>query len=135
MTDNTTTTTAPAATAGDGYVGLALTQKVQGLLLKIPENQRAAATNILAEYGPRLFEMAQDDAWSYLRRLMAGDLDVVSELDAKLSDSDFIAKVKTNTARWDSVAAYNVTREKVKNEILLRTAPIVASVLLALVGL
>mgnify|MGYP000864358312 CR=1 FL=1 len=79
--------------------------------------------------------MAQDDAWSYLRRLMAGDLDVVSELEAKLSDSDFIAKVKTNTARWDSVAAYNVTREKGKNEILLRTAPIVASVLLALVGL
>ena len=79
--------------------------------------------------------MAQEDAWDYLRRLMAGDVSAVSELDAKLSDDDFIAKVKTNTARWESVANYNMVRENLKNEILLRMAPIVASILAALVGL
>ena len=108
---------------------------MQDLLLKIPESQRAAATNILAEYGPRFLEMAQEDAWDYLRRLMAGDIAAVSELDAKLSDDDFIAKVKTNTARWENVANYNVVRENLKNEILLRMAPIVASILAAMVGL
>ena len=41
---------------------------------------------VVAQYGPRLFELAREDAWQYLRRLMAGDLDVVAELDGKLSD-------------------------------------------------
>jgi len=109
--------------------------KVRELLAKVPEAQRAAASELLAEYGPRFFELAQEDAWQMLRRLMAGDLDVVTELDAKLSDDAFIAKVKANTARWENVARYNKVREDLKNEILLRLAPIVLSVLAALVGL
>ena len=109
--------------------------KAQSLLAKVPEAQRQAATALLAEYGPRFFELAQEDAWQMLRRLMAGDLDVVTELDAKLSDDAFIAKVKANTARWENVAQYNKVREDLKNEILLRLAPIVLSVLAAMVGL
>jgi hypothetical protein len=106
----------------------------QALLAKIPTAQQQAAALII-QYGPRLFEMAQDDAWMYLRRLMAGDLDVVAELDAKLSDDAFIAKVKANTARWEAVANYNVVRNNLKNEILLKLAPIVLSILAAMVGL
>ena len=112
-----------------------LQTKISELLAKVPEEQRQAAAALLAQYGPRFFEMAQEDAWQYLRRLMAGDLDVVTELDAKLSDDAFIAKVKANTARWENVAQYNKVREDLKNEILLRLAPIVLSVLAAMVGL
>jgi hypothetical protein len=109
--------------------------QVQALLAKVPEAQRTAAANLLAQYGPQFLQMATDDAWQYLRRLLAGDLDAVSELDAKMSDDAFIAKVKTNTARWENVANYNIVRENMKNEILLRLAPIVLSLLAALVGL
>ncbi len=120
MTDETKTTTIDSA---------------KTLLARIPAAQQQAATNLITQYGPRLLAMAQADAWAYLRRLLAGDLNVVGELDAALSDDEFIAKVKVNTARWEAVTAYNVAREKIRNEILLRTAPIVASILLALVGL
>jgi hypothetical protein len=112
-----------------------LNQQIADLLTKVPENQRAAAGDLLAQYGPKFFEMARDDAWSYLRRLMAGDLDVVSELDSALSNDAFIAKVKVNTARWETVANYNVVRNNLKNEILLRLAPIVLGLLAGLVGL
>jgi hypothetical protein len=116
-------------------MALDLNQRVQDLLARIPESQRQAAASLLAQYGSRLFEMALDDAWQYLRRLMAGDLDAVAELDAKLSDDQFIALVKANTARWENVANYNKVRDDLKNEILLRLAPIVLSVLAGLVGL
>jgi len=114
---------------------LELTDKAQMLLAKVPEAQRQAAAALLAEYGPRFFELAQEDAWQMLRRLMAGDLDVVVELDSKLSDDAFIAKVKTNTARWENVARYNKVREDLKNELLLRLAPIVLALLAGMVGL
>ncbi|MFA6133396.1 MAG: hypothetical protein WC869_05190 [Phycisphaerae bacterium] len=110
-------------------------EQVQALLLNVPEAQRQAAAALLAQYGPRLFEMAQADAWQYLRRLMAGDIEVVAELDGKLSNDAFLAQVKANTARWEAVAQYNKVREDLKNEILLRLAPIVLSLLAALVGL
>ena len=109
--------------------------QIQNLLAHVPEGQRQAAGALLAQYGPRFFELAQEDAWQYLRRLMAGDLDVVAELDGKLSNDEFIARVKANTARWESVANYNKVRDDLKNEILLRLAPIVLSVLAGLVGL
>lgn len=109
--------------------------QIQNLLAAMPDDQRQAAAALLAQYGPRFFELAQQDAWQYLRRLMAGDLDVVAELDGKLSDDEFIAKVKTNTARWESVANYNKVRDDLKNELLLRLAPIVLGLLAGLVGL
>ena len=113
----------------------AMLDKVRELLIKVPESQRAAATELLAEYGPRFFELAQEDAWQYLRRLMAGDLDVVAELDGKLSNDEFVAKAKANTARWENVANYNKVREDLKNELVLRLAPIFLGLLAGLVGL
>jgi len=113
----------------------AMLDKVRELLTKVPETQRSAATELLAEYGPRFFDLTQEDAWQYLRRLMAGDLDVVAELDSKLSDDAFLAKVKTNTARWENVARYNKVRDDLKNELLLRLAPIVLALLAGMVGL
>ena len=107
----------------------------QSLLSRVPAAQKQAAAALLAQYGPRFFEMAQEEAWQYLRRLMAGDVDVVAELDGKLSNDEFIARVKANTARWESVANYNIVREKLKNEMLLRLAPVVLGLLMALVGL
>ena len=112
-----------------------LNTRISELLARVPEPQRQAAAALLAQYGPRFFELAQEDAWQYLRRLMAGDLDVVAELDGKLSNDEFIAKVKANTARWESVANYNKVREDLKNELLLRLAPIVLGLLAGLVGL
>lgn len=112
-----------------------LGQRIQDLLARVPESQRQAAAALLAEYGPRLFEMAREDAWAYLRRLMAGDIEAVAELDAKLSTDEFVAKVKANTARWENVAHYNKVRQDLRNEMLLRLAPIVLGVLAALVGL
>ena len=112
-----------------------LGQRIQDLLARIPEGQRQAASALLVEYGPRLFEMAQEDAWAYLRRLMAGDIEAVAELDGKLSSDEFVAKVKANTARWENVAHYNKVREDLRNEMRLRLAPIVMGLLAALVGL
>jgi hypothetical protein len=69
-------------------------------------------------------------------RSMAGDaIDAAAELDASLSDEALLAKVKANTARWENVANYNVVREQMRNEFLLRPAPIVLSILMTLVGL
>ena len=61
-----------------------LQTQISELLLKVPQSQRQAAASLLAQYGPRFFAMAHTDAWSYLRRLMNGDVDVVSELDSAL---------------------------------------------------
>ena len=112
-----------------------LAGKIADLLARIPESQRQAAAALLAQYGPPLLELAQEDAWAYLRRLMAGHLDAVAELDGKLSNDEFLAKVKANTARWENVAHYNKVREDLRNEILLRLAPVVLGLLAALVGL
>ena len=112
-----------------------MNMRISDLLARVPEPQRQAASALLAQYGPRFFELAQEDAWQYLRRLMAGDLDVVTELDGKLSNEEFIAKVKANTARWESVAQYNKVRQDLRNEMLLRLAPIVLGLLAGLVGL
>jgi TRAP-type C4-dicarboxylate transport system substrate-binding protein len=112
-----------------------LNQRIQDLLARIPEAQRQAAASLLAQYGPRLFELAQEDLLQYLRRLLAGDITAVAELDSKLSNDEFVAKVKANTARWEAVANYNKVRDDLRQEILLRLAPVVASVLMALVGL
>ena len=68
------------------------------------------------------------------RRLLAGDIDAAAELDAKLSDAEWLSRVAANTARWESVANYNKVRADLKNEILLRLAPIVVSLLAGLVG-
>ena len=112
-----------------------LNMRVQDLLSRLPENQRQAAADLLVQYGPKFFEIARENAWQYLRRLMAGDLDVICELDSSLSNDDFIVRVKANTTRWESVAQYNKVRNDLKNEILLRLSPIVVSLLAGLVGL
>jgi hypothetical protein len=113
----------------------ALDVRMTGLLARVPLEQRMAAGELLAQYGPRFMEMAHEDAWAYLRRLMAGDLDVVAELDLAMSDEAWLAGVKANTARWENVARYNKVREDLKNEFLLRLAPIIGGLLAALVGL
>ena len=112
-----------------------LQKAVTDLLARVPEPQRQAASALIAQYGPRLFDLAADDALACARRLLAGDLEVVAELDAKLSDDEWLARVKANTARWENVTQYNKVRADMRNEFLLRAAPIVLSVLLALVGL
>ena len=112
-----------------------LQTQISELLEKVPQSQRQAAASLLAQYGPRFFAMAQEDAWAFLRRLMAGDLDAVAELDSLLSDDQFVAKVKTNTARWENVANYNKVRDSLKTELLLRLAPVVLSLLAGLVCL
>ena len=112
-----------------------ISDQIQSLLTKIPAAQQQAAAAIVSQYGPQLFDLTVQDALDYVRRIMAGDLSAVADMDARLSDDAFIAKVKTNTAAWDNVAAYNKVRDDLKNEILLRVAPTVVSILLALVGL
>jgi len=94
-----------------------LQTQINELLEKVPTSQRQAAASLLAEYGPRFFAMAHNDVWQYLRRLMNGDVEIVAELDSLLSNDEFVAKVKANTARWEAVANYNVVRNN------LRSAP------------
>ena len=91
------------------------------------------SASLIAYYGPQLLNMAVADAAAYLKRLLAGDLNVVTELDASLSTDEWLAKVKANTARWENVAQYNIVRNNMTNDFLLKAAPILASILLALV--
>lgn len=114
---------------------LNLNQQVQNLLNAVPASQRTAAEGLVIQWGPQLFQMAQDDAWQYLRRLLAGDLQAVADLDSKLSTDDFVAKVKANTAAWANVEQYNQVRANMGKQFLLAVAPVVASILMALVGL
>ena len=111
------------------------TTKIDALLALIPEAQRAAAADLILAYGPRLWDMAKEDAWQYVHRLMAGDLDAAIELDSKLSNDESIAKVTVNTARWANVAEYNRVRAEMSKEFTLRVAPLALTILLALVGL
>ena len=108
---------------------------VAELLERIPAAQREAAADLIAQYGNRLLDMAREDAWAYVRRLQMGDLDAIAELDAKLSDAEWLASVVFNTTRWENVAGYNVVRNNLKNEILLKLAPIILAILAGLVGL
>ena len=110
-----------------------LDTKLTDLLAKVPADKRDAAGSLIAYYGPQLLNMAVADAAGYLKRLLAGDLNVVTELDAGLSTDEWLAKVKANTARWENVAQYNIVRSNMTNEFLLRAAPVLASILLALV--
>ena len=105
------------------------------ILDRIPETQRDAARVLIATYWPRLIELTTEDILQSLRRIMAGDIDAVLELDAKLSDDGFNAKVSANTARWGGVAGYNEARKKLQDELALRVASVLVSILLALVGL
>jgi hypothetical protein len=105
------------------------------LLAKVPDSQRAVVESLLLQYGPALFAMALEEAWAYIRRLLAGDLDVVYELDERLSDDAFIEKVKLNTARWQKVAEHEVAVKKMRDEIALKLAPVILSILAAMVGL
>ena len=109
--------------------------KAAAILALVPAAQRQAASDLLVQWGPKFLQMSIQDAWTYLRRLLAGDLSAVAELDASLSDDAFLAKVKENTARWQTVANYNVVRDQMQNEFLLRLSPIVLAILLGLVGL
>lgn len=112
-----------------------LVTQINALVAKVPVAQQPAATALLTQWGPKFFLIAQEDAWNLLRRLLAGDLDVVTELDSTLSNDEFVSRVKANTARWDGVANYNKVRSDLANEFLLRVAPIVGAILAALVGL
>jgi len=105
------------------------------LLAKVPDNQQVVVQALLIQYGPALFQMALEEAWAYIRRLLAGDLDVVTELDARLSDDDFITKVQANTARWQKVAEHEVAVKKMRDEMALKLAPIILTILAAMVGL
>ncbi len=128
-------TSAPTITTPAPAPQPSLQDRINSLLGNVPDAQRQAAADLLAQYGPRFFDMAREDAWGYLRRILAGDFDAVAELDTTLSNDAFIARVKANTARWENVAQYNIVRNNLKNEFLLRLAPIVAAILGALVGL
>ena len=107
--------------------------QIQGLLARVPDSQKQAAGALLAQYGPRFFEMTQDDAMQCLRRLMAGDLSAAVELDSKLSDAQWLARVAANTAAWEGVAEFNKARADLRQQIAVRIAAAVASLLLALV--
>jgi len=128
MTEDTTTSAKDQAAA-------ILAEKTAALLEKIPENQRQAAAAIVADYGPALLEIGAQDAWQLIRRLQAGDIEVVAELDGRLSTEAWMAKVKANTAAWETVARFNVARQQLRNEFLLRLAPVMLSILAAMVGL
>lgn len=105
------------------------------LLARVPSEQRDATAALLVQYSPRIFEMAKQDILAYLMRLKAGDVEALVELDSKLTNDEFLAQVKANTARWENVAQYNKVRDSLKNEMLLKFAPIAVGLLAALVGL
>ena len=110
-------------------------EKLSSVLSKIPEAQRPAASALLTQYGPRLLSMAHEDIWQYIRRLLAGDLLAAAELDDLLTDDEFLAAVKANTAQWEAVAEYNIARAKMRFDFAVKVAPVLLTILLALVGL
>lgn len=112
-----------------------LRAKINALITKLPETQRILAASLLARYGQAFFDITVEDAWQYLERLMAGDFNVLLELDFQLSSDEWIAKVKANTARWENVAQYNKIRDDLRKEILLRLATVFVGLLFGLVGL
>lgn len=112
-----------------------ITDKVNAILATIPASQQAAASALLAEYGPQLLSMAASQAMGYLKRLVAGDIMAAVDLLASLSDGELIVRVKQNTARWEAVAGFNVAQEEMKNNIAIKAAPVLASILFAIIGL
>lgn len=105
------------------------------LLAKIPPEEVAAAKAVLTEYAPILLQMTQEAAWGYIKRLMEGDLGAVSEVLSQMTDDAFVLRVKQNTARWQNVARYEEFVKTAENKVLVAVAPVLLSVLLALVGL
>jgi hypothetical protein len=108
-------------------------EAANALLARVPESQRPAAATLLSQYGPQFLDLATDDAMQCLRRLMAGDLSAAVELDSKLSDAQWLARVAANTAAWEGVAEFNKARADLRQQIAVRIAAAVASLLLALV--
>ena len=77
-----------------------LAAKTAAILALVPEGKRQAAADLLAQWGPKFLQMSVQDAWQYLRRLLAGDMDAAAELDASMSDDAFLAKVKDTLEQW-----------------------------------
>jgi hypothetical protein len=107
----------------------------EDLLAKIPPEDVSAAKAVLSQYSTTLLQMTQESAWGYIMRLMEGDLTAVSDVLAQMSDEAFILRVKQNTARWQNVARYEEFVKTVENKVLVAVAPVLLSILLALVGL
>ena len=109
--------------------------KWEDILAAIPEDQVEAARAVFAEYAPALIALSADAAWAYVKRLLAGDLTAVRELLTGLSDDEFVARVKQNTARWQNIAAQQAFIATVEGKVIQSVTPILLSILLALVGL
>ena len=105
------------------------------VLENVPPTQAVAAKELLATYGPKLLGLTAEVAWSYIRRLLEGDLLASAELLWFCSDDEFIARIKVNTARWEGVAAASKAREDLALQFAFRVAGILLSILLSLVGL
>lgn len=112
-----------------------LAGKIDAILAVIPEAQRPAAGALLVEFGPQLLSMATVEAMGYLRRLVAGDVMAAADLLASLSGDELLVRVKANTARWEAVAGYNAAQAELRTSIAVKSAPVLASILFAIVGL
>lgn len=112
-----------------------LADKISAIMAVIPEAQRPAAGALLAEFGPQLLAMATTEAMGYLRRLVAGDVMAAADLLASLSGDELLVRVKANTARWESVAGYNAAQADLRTSIAVKAAPVLATILFAIIGL
>ena len=112
----------------------ALADKIRKLLEHLPEDIRTQAAAILADYGPKLFELGTAQVWKYVQRAHAGDLSVMLDLQKTLSSDAFLAIMRENEARWQAVAHGAVAIQKTQDEIAARLLPILVTILLALLG-
>ena len=109
--------------------------KIDEILAKLPASQRPAAANLIALYGPKLLDIAKEDATQYIRRLLAGDIEAATDLYDTLTHDEFLAQVTLNTQRWAEVAEYNIARAKMRLDFGMKAALVLLAILMALVGL
>ena len=121
-------------TIADVVGGLAVTS-VQQLIPNLPAAVQDAASNFLAEYASVFFELSVKEIWEYIRRMNAGDFEVIPEIIGQLSDDAFLSKVEENTAVWAGVAATAEAQKQFTTQLVLKLIPIVGAILAALVGL
>jgi len=105
---------------------------IDELLALVPPEQRAAAYEVVCEYGLGMAAMAHEEAAAYLARIQRGDMEAVRTVLMAGGWEAVAAASSANLARWERVLETNMRAAQLTTDALAKVAPVVAAILMAL---
>ncbi len=109
--------------------------RIDEVLALVPPEQRAAAYELLCEYGLGMAAMAREEAAAYLARIQRGDMEAVRTVLMAGGWEALAAAAAANLSRWERVRESNMRAAQLTTDALTKAGPVVAAILMALFGL